>query len=349
MVQFGAMPDKGRRMASTAGDMARNLIPTLLGPGTGESQFDEVVRSDPTVYALAIAGLTALIALPLLMLASLLLGPPLAAPALIACGNLAVAAALAHRLSKTAAALNAGMLSGLIAWSIFYCLGADAAGSPSVALVASLAPAFAAAPAVARFLLEPRQDNSGEAACAETRSLEKMAPVAESEPGGLLRIDVRAEDNVEVRTDKPAIVDEACIPSVGSATCDLSEALAFSLSRVGGRLEQRGIALVTDMEPSITVAGDRQAIRRIAHRLVECIIRAASSSDVIRVSVRRLKGAALLRVTGKDVADEAAAKAPIGEDLASIRTLIDEAGGTVVVERSGDLFSLSARLGLAVA
>jgi hypothetical protein len=342
------MPGKGKRMALTAWDVARDLLPAVLGPGSGEPHFNAAARGDPAVYALATAGIAALIALPLLMLASLPIGVPLAVPALIACGNLAVASAIAHRRSRTAAALNASVLSGLIVWSIFSPLSVGGAASESGILVASLAPAFAAAPAVMRFLLEPRQNNSGEVVCAQAQSLEKTAPT-ESERGRLLRIDVQTEDSVAVQSNKPAIAGEARIPNVDAAECNLSEALAFTLSRIGGRLEQRGIVLVTDVQYSIAVASDRQMIRRIAHCLLECATRAAPSSGVVRLSARRLKGAALLRVSVEDMAGEAAEKAPIAEDLASIRALIDEAGGTVVAERFGQIFILSARLGLAAA
>src|SRR5687768_4964460 len=101
-------------MASIAGDMGRELLSAELGRLVPDLARGRRSRSAPgslpaellTARALAGAGLTALALLPVLMLASLALQAPLAGPAAIALGYLAVAHALAVRRRRRAAALS---------------------------------------------------------------------------------------------------------------------------------------------------------------------------------------------------------------------------------------------------
>src|SRR5687767_8629059 len=117
-------------MASIAGDMGRELsaelhrlLPDLAGARrSGRSARGSLPAELLTARALAGAGLTALALLPVLMLASLALQAPLAGPAAIALGYLAVAHAIAVRRPRRAAALSIAVLSGFVAWTLLFLL-----------------------------------------------------------------------------------------------------------------------------------------------------------------------------------------------------------------------------------
>jgi hypothetical protein len=112
---------------------------------------------DLTGLAVAYAGLAAILALPVLLIGSMVLGVAMAPPAAIALGYLAASYALASNDQRSAASIIAVVLAGLVLWSLSLFLFG---GAPShVGLAAALlAPAFAAAPALARFALARRAD-----------------------------------------------------------------------------------------------------------------------------------------------------------------------------------------------
>src|SRR5687767_3914797 len=118
-------------MASIAGDMAREylstelrrMFPDLAGEGRRVwSAGDSLPAELLTARALTGAGVTALALLPVLMLASLVLQAPLAGPAAIALGYLAMAHAIAFRQPRRAAALSIAVLSGFVAWTLLFFL-----------------------------------------------------------------------------------------------------------------------------------------------------------------------------------------------------------------------------------
>ncbi|MGH6925504.1 MAG: hypothetical protein ACRED5_17390 [Propylenella sp.] len=128
-----------------------------------------------TARALACSGLVALLGLPLLMLASVALGAPLAPPAAIALGYLAIAYALSSRRPRSAAALNALVLAGLVAWPLSLVLSGEEISRAGLA-AALLAPFFAAAPAVAHLAIAPRGDPRASAALRNAACLDRLAP-----------------------------------------------------------------------------------------------------------------------------------------------------------------------------
>jgi hypothetical protein len=131
-----------------------------------------------TMRSLAGAGLTGLVGLPVLMLASLLLHAPLAGPAAIALGYLAAAKALAQKLPRRAAAWSFGASAALALWGLFvFALAGPFSTAGLVSVL--LAPLFAASPALARRLLRDRADPVPDAARTRAACLDQLAP---SEP-----------------------------------------------------------------------------------------------------------------------------------------------------------------------
>lgn len=424
-------------MASAAKQMARHLFSNPSGPGIGRvppvADGGGAARDDLTVRSVASAGVGALLVLPLLMLASLPFNAPLAVPPLIACGNLAIAFALASGRARMAAAMNAAVLSGLVTWSFLYTLDMPGVASQEGLLTASIAPAFAAAPALARFFIAPKCDSTLGAARAHANCLDKMAiseavlfvdrhgtllaatrsaraalslsphifgddvgrafhfldrpkvlqaiarcgagarqiefelhgtaaktgmalgyaVTVDSDGGGLVWMRVRARDcgartpvGNEDRSDSQAHSARPAMPN----NCEVGEALAFTLRHTRAKLEEREIAFEADVEALIEVRSDRQMLRRIAHRLIDCAATATPVGGKVRVSARRLKGAALLRVSSFDATGDGGARVlSAGRELMNVRALVEQAGGTIVEDCSGGTLSLSVRLDLAAA
>ena len=172
-------------MARTAGQMPRGpfsfdfaarvqaAVPALCA---SRPLGERPVRGDVlTARAIAYSGLVALFGLPILMLASLALAAPFATPAAIALGYLAASYALASRHPRSAAAINAVVLSGLVVWSLSLPLGGEEFSRAGLA-AALLAPFFAAAPALARFAITPRTDAASGIALRNAACLDQLAP-----------------------------------------------------------------------------------------------------------------------------------------------------------------------------
>ncbi len=172
-------------MASIAGDMAREylsaelrrLFPELAWEGRRVgSARDSLPAELLTARALTGAGVTALALLPVLMLASLMLQAPLAGPAAIALGYLAMAHAIAFRRPRRAAALSIAVLSGFVAWTLLFFLVGEGPLSWGGLIAVSLAPLFAAAPALARRIAATKADPAEDASLANIACLDRFAP-----------------------------------------------------------------------------------------------------------------------------------------------------------------------------
>jgi hypothetical protein len=101
-------------------------------------------------------------------------------------------------------------------------------------------------------------------------------------------------------------------------------------------------------ESGIAVACDRQSIRRIVCRLLDQAL-SESEASIVRIEARKLKGVALLRITMEETRDVFADRT--GDDvapaLATVRALVEEAGGTLVVDGDRNGVAWSVRLNLA--
>jgi len=139
---------------------------------------------DPTACALGGAGLVALIALPLLLLASVILAAPLAVPAAIGLGYLATSRALAAKRRRRAAVINASVLAALVGWLLIYLpLGGGSATNAGLT-AALITPLFAAAPAFVRSFLRGRERRSnGAAARRHDAAAERIAWLNDVAPG----------------------------------------------------------------------------------------------------------------------------------------------------------------------
>ena len=138
-----------------------------------------------TARAIAMAGLAAVLALPALLLASLLLDAPLAVPSAIASGYLAVAHALASDRPHRAAFMSGLVLSALVGWLILYLAESAVPLSRSGLAAAIMAPLFAAAPAFARSLIAPAAVTTDAAPLSRAAALQQIAcldDLAPSEP-----------------------------------------------------------------------------------------------------------------------------------------------------------------------
>ena len=172
-------------MARTAMQMPRPV--SAVEPGAIKRAVTAPLRSagplgamllhgdDANARAVACSGLGALFLLPVLMLLSVVLGAPLAVPAIIALGFLAASYALATKHRRGAAAINAAVLVGLVAWSLVALIPGEAL-SPVGLAAALLAPAFAATPAFARMAMAPRSDAAARAAIQNADCLDRLAP-----------------------------------------------------------------------------------------------------------------------------------------------------------------------------
>ncbi len=130
-----------------------------------------------------------------------------------------------------------------------------------------------------------------------------------------------------------------------SPASDMGEAVAFALQRVRAQAEAKRIVLASRCDGGLDVACDRQVGRRVAHLAIDAAL-SRSAGDTIRVDVRKLRGIVLLKVA-TDIATDRAATDVDSIELATLRTLVDEAGGTLVVNLGKEGLELSVRLALA--
>lgn len=176
-------------MASTAGQMPRNLLGFDLrsvvrfaaGPsGRGDAFSD---AENLTARAVAAAGLAALATLPVLLLSSVVLGAPLAVPAAIGLGYLAVSHALSAERHRRAAFINAIVLVGLVGWLFLFLLSGEGLAPRYGALAALLAPLFAAAPALARSWLAKKTARArDDVSLLREAALQRVACIDETMP-----------------------------------------------------------------------------------------------------------------------------------------------------------------------
>jgi len=172
-------------MASTARQMSRDPSGFDL-PGLARAFFNRVdllAGDDVTSRAVASAGLAALVALPLLLLSSVLLAAPLAVPAAMCVCYLAVSHALSTQRPRRANIINSAILCGLVGWLLWFLLTGEGLLSHAGVIAALMAPGFAAAPAFARSLIARRlapqqiaEPDLRDAALARVATLEGLTP-----------------------------------------------------------------------------------------------------------------------------------------------------------------------------
>jgi hypothetical protein len=154
---------KGCRMASTAGQISRDLFCfdfrrffAACAPAQRRANGGVFAAEDLTALALAKAGIASLLALPALLLASLFWGAPLAVPAALCLGYIAVSHAVAAGHRRRADLIGAAVLCGLVGWLLVFLLLREGSLSRGGLAVALMSPLFAAAPAFARSFIVAR-------------------------------------------------------------------------------------------------------------------------------------------------------------------------------------------------
>jgi hypothetical protein len=314
-------------------DVSRLLAAVL--PGRGRSAGEDAGKA-AVAQSLASAGLSGLVGLPFLMLASVMLETPLAGPAAIALGYLGSARALALCRPGRAAAWSAAVFAGLVAWTLLpFATGDGPSSAPELSAVL-LAPLFAAAPAFARFILATTETSDAtereEAMFAATADAAKPAGGTASAP--------------EATATAAAPPEESATPEpLPAQVCSLEAELDFALRTLAGRMRGRRVRLDTDVEPGLAAQCDRRACRRMLAVLIGCALGRIRAGDGLRLEARSVRGVALIRVAmTTEEPPEAIWRA---EHMAAVEALVEQAGGTALREGVPGEARVSVRLALA--
>jgi hypothetical protein len=133
-------------------------------------------------------------------------------------------------------------------------------------------------------------------------------------------------------------------------SCNIGEAVAFALRHAGPKAEAKKARLTSAVEADIAAACDRQVGRRILHHLIDNALNGSEAGGAVHVLARRLRGVVLLRVASELGSDASGAEGRSDEplDVTALRSLVEGAGGTLIVDRESDEIVLSVRLDLAV-
>lgn len=303
--------------------------------------------------SLAAVGMAGLLALPALMLASIPFDAPLAGPAAISLGYLAIARSLMADRPHRAAAWSAAVLAGLIAWTLLVFIREGGMLSAASLVAGLLAPAFAAAPALVRWftrtgrgsraaLMADRQaglDRRGMASPDVPAKLSGKEP-APSDSACTPAQDIRLERALTARADTE-IAGRAAAPA-----SDICEAIGFALRHAGPRAAARHIELICSCPAGIVAACDQQTSRRILHVLIKGAIGQSRPADTVRITGKQLKGTVLLRVASIPELRASCPEARLPDLLspAALRQTVESVGGTIMFEMSRGVARVSVRL-----
>jgi hypothetical protein len=152
--------------------MAEPVLGSLVRPGAGTGPDADLL----TARSLAVTAIASLVALPLLMLASVGLRAPVAAPAIIALGYFAMAQDAASGRRGRERAWSVAVFGGLVGWTLLFVLAGGDPRSVGGFSALLLAPALAAGPAVVRYVLAAKQSPGSKAASEQVRCLDQLAP-----------------------------------------------------------------------------------------------------------------------------------------------------------------------------
>jgi hypothetical protein len=156
--------------------------------------------------------------------------------------------------------------------------------------------------------------------------------------------EIDVEDLV-VTPNKPFVVETWAAPTEGRPACDLADAIGFGLRYAAARADSERITLDSSVCADAHAACDRQTARRIARHLIESAMDQVPTRGTVRVDARRLKSIVLVRATTEvEPEDEEAMAGAKAGDHATLRSLVEEAGGTLVVDRAPGRLVLSVRL-----
>jgi hypothetical protein len=160
--------------------------------------------------------------------------------------------------------------------------------------------------------------------------------------GGMLSLRlVRMAPQETPRADCPLLPEAECRGQGAALRCDVEDAVTFALHRARSGAEEKRLSLSRGVAYGLAALCDRQAARRIVHLAVQEALADAPRESAIRVDARRVRGIVLLQI---------ASATKVGEedcDVAVLRSLVEDAGGTLVIDRHKGNQVLSIRLGAA--
>ena len=164
---------------------------------------------------------------------------------------------------------------------------------------------------------------------------------------------------VRVRETAPSVVPHAsAVPvapmqspalAVAGATprCSVREAVGFAMRRVAPEAKKRGVTLIFRGAGDAGAACDTTLCRRIVVLGLETGAAAGAPGAAIDIGVRRLKGVVLVRLAcplDEGAAAPAAAEFEARIRRTGLRELVDQAGGSLLVERPDGAVGLAIRL-----
>ncbi len=220
---------------------------------------------------------------------------------------------------------------GLVAW-LLLCLasGAIPVAGPGRS-AALLAPLFASAPTLARYVIAPRADRAPAAPAPEILAPEVAAKSSQETPN-----EPRGIAGGESRVADP---DATAIPA-----SDVGDAVRFALRHARRQVDAKGISLTAEMETDLRAACDQQTCRRMMCALMDHALGNAAAGGSVSISARKVRRVVLLRLRSDSRPDTGCAG---DQPLAAARAMIEVAGGTLVEDCTRDGLSLSVRLDLA--
>jgi hypothetical protein len=167
---------------------------------------------------------------------------------------------------------------------------------------------------------------------------------------------MRLRDHVAVKPAAVSVVEGPIPPSVSKSAkpcilprCDIGEAVAFALRHSKQKALAKNMALTSTIEPNLAVACDRQIGRRTVSLLIDAALNGSASGSTVEIVVRRLKGVVILRASSEPGAQVSEGSESDDDrfDVTALRSLVERAGGTLVVDRAGNAIALCVRLDLA--
>ncbi|MGQ7794601.1 sensor histidine kinase [Faunimonas sp. B44] len=307
-------------------------------------------------HALAMTGIVALLGLPFLLIASLATEAPIALPAAVAVGYLAVAQALDRGRHRLADRLARAITVALLAAAAL--LLANLAANPTVASAFALllALAFPAVPPIMASAFGHGHTGVPEAAPAAVRDagdpgVEPSVVRSCDEAARIAAPRFGCEANARPPAPGAAAEGEGPARRSSDATLplldtDVVEAARFVLRLLEREAVERGLALRLRAPLAAHASCGVRACRQILINLVGSAIRQAEGATCISLDIRPSRGAVLLRVTDDGIRpghDEhgtvagphgcgALARDRLG--LAILEEVVDENGGSLLISNA---------------
>jgi hypothetical protein len=151
----------------------------------------------------------------------------------------------------------------------------------------------------------------------------------------------RPAERCEGRAEQP-------LAHPASAHCDIRDTIAFAMRRAATQADRFGVRLIADAPDQLAAACEPQVGRRIVSTMLDRAVMRARNGGTVSIIARQGRGVVLLRVAIEDfLEEENGGASEIDGKLATARALVEQVGGTILVERSSQELRMSVRLALA--